>query len=99
MNRRQKGIQILLAMSFFFFFLVFPAFLHYNNCVETDFPHSKPTFENLEQDYLLADQQDKLETLRPSTFTMIMEITLSEKILFFSFQNPSRDQKTIILRC
>jgi hypothetical protein len=99
MNRKQKKIQIFLAISFFFFFSVFPAFSLYNNCVETDFPHSKPTFENLDQDYLLANQQNKLEILGPSTFTMIMEITLSEKFLFFSFQKSSHDQKTITLRC
>jgi hypothetical protein len=99
MNRKQKKIQIFVAISFFFFFSFFPAFSLYNNCVETDFPSAKPTFENLDQDYLLANQQNKLEILGPSTLTMIMEITLSEKFLFFSFQKSSHDQKTITLRC
>jgi len=98
MNRKQKKIQIFLAISFFFFFSVFPAISLYNNYVETDFPLSKPKIENYDQDYLLDNQQNDLEILGPNAFTLIMETTLSGKLFPLS-QISSLNQKTIILRC
>jgi len=99
MNGQQKWIKILFAVSFLLFFSVSSAYLHYINCVETDFPSSKPRFENPDQDYLLADQQNRLEILRPSALTAIVETAFPGKFLFFSFKRSLYDQKTLILRC
>jgi len=100
MNRKQKKIQIFLAISFFFFFSVFPAIFLYNNCVETDFPSAKPTFENIDQDYLLASEQNKSFSLGigPS-FIILFETYLSQQLPYPSFLISSLDQKLFALRC
>jgi hypothetical protein len=98
-NRQQKWIKIFFAFSFLLFLSVAPVYLYYLYCVEADFPSSKPTFESPDQDYLLADQQDKFEILRPSPITAIGETALSGKFLFFSFKKSLYDQETLILRC
>ena len=100
MNRKQKGIQIFLVISFFFFFSVFPAISLYNNCVETDFPSAKPTFENLDQDYLLANEQNKSFAfgIGPS-FIIFLETYLFQQLPYPSFLISSLDQKLFALRC
>lgn len=99
MNRQQKWVKIFFAVSFLLFLLAAPVYLHYLYCVEADFPSSKPRFENPDQDYLLADQQNRLEILRPSALTAIVETALCGKFLFFSFKKSFYDQETLILRC
>ena len=99
MNRQQKWIKIFFAVSFLLFLSVAPAYLHYLHCVEADFPSSKARFESPDQDYLLADQQDKFEILRPSAIAAIAETALSGKFVFFSFKKSLYDRETLILRC
>ena len=99
MNRKQKGIQICIAISFFFFFSVFPAISLYNNCVETDFPSDKPTFENLDQDYLLANEQNRSYAIGPNTSFFILETYLFRQLSHLSFRISSLDQKLFTLRC
>jgi len=97
-KRRQKWIKILFAVSVFLFFSVFSASLPYNYCVETDFPSSKPRFETLDQDYLLADELNKFEISRPSLLPTILESIHPVKFLS-SFQKSPYDQEPVILRC
>ena len=99
MNRKRKGIQIFITIFIFVLFSAFSAYLHYNDCIETDFPSSKPRFENLDQDFLLTHEEQKLELLGSSSLTMIIETNFPEKFFIFSFQKSTYDQKTIILRC
>jgi len=99
MNRKQKKIQIFLAISFFFFFLVFPAFSLYNNCVETDFPSAKPTIENLDQDYLLANEQNKSFAFGIGPSFIILGTYLFQQLPYSSFVMSSLDQKLFALRC
>jgi len=99
MNGQQKWIKILLVGSLFLFFSASSAYLHYINCVETDFPPSQPRLEIPDQDYLLADQQNRLEILRPSPLTAFVETAFSGKFLLFSFKSSLYDQKNLILRC
>lgn len=99
LNKNQKWTRIFLVVSFFLFFSVFLGYLNYNECIETDFPTSKAKFENLDQDYLLTSQGQKLELFGSSYSTMIVEINSSGKYLFFSLQKSSHNQKAIILRC
>jgi len=99
MNREPKGTQIFIALSIFFFFSVFSVYLLYNNCVEIDFPSSKPKFENLDQDYLLDNTQNKSEMSSPSASSVIGETNLFQKLSYFSFQKSLLDQKPLFLRC
>ena len=99
MNRKQKRIQTFLAISFFFFSSFFTAYLYYNDCVETDFPSDKPTFENLDQDYLLANQQNKSLVSGQSTSFFILETYLFRQLSHLSFRISSLDQKLFVLRC
>jgi len=90
-NSRQKRIKILFAVSVFLFFSVFSASLPYNYCVQTDFPSSKPRFETLDQDYLLADELNRFEISRPSLLPTIPESTHSEKFLSSFQYRPVRN--------
>ena len=99
LNKKQKWTRIFLVVSFFFFFSGFLGYLNYYDCIETDFPTSKPKFENLDQDYLLTNPEQKLELLGSSPSTTIVEINFSKEFLLFTFRKTSRDQKTMIHRC
>jgi hypothetical protein len=95
MNRKRKGIQIFIVLSIFSFFLTYLLYLNY---VNTEFPSSKPKFENSDQDYLLDNQQNNLEISKPNAFTLIAETSLFVRVFLF-FQNSYLDPQIIILRC
>jgi hypothetical protein len=99
LNKKQKWTRIFLVISFFFFFPGFLGYLNYNECIEIDFPTSKPKFENLDQDYLVTNQEQKFELLGSSSSTTIVEINFSKEFFLFTFRKTSHDKKTIILRC
>jgi hypothetical protein len=98
MNKKQKAIRIVAALfivSFFSFFLIF---LNQNDCLEADFPSSRPKIEIFDQGYPLDNQQNNLEIFRPNVFTLITKTDLPEKLFSF-FQPFPLNQKTINLRC
>ena len=95
---RQKWIKILFALWVSLFLSVFSAYLNYNYCSDADFPSSKPRFEALDQDNLLADELDKFEISRPSLLPAILESIYPGKFLS-SFQTSPYDQEPVILRC
>jgi hypothetical protein len=97
-NRRRKWVKILLAVLVFLLFSVFSAYLPYNYCVETDFPSSELRFGNLDQNYLLADELNKLGISRSSPLPTIPESIYPGKLLS-SFQKSPYDQEPVILRC
>ena len=97
-NSRQKWVKILFAVSVFLLFSVFSAYLNYNYCADAAFPSSKPRFETLDQDYLLADELSKFETSRPSIFPTIGE-SIHPGRFPSSFQKSPYDQEPVILRC
>jgi hypothetical protein len=97
-NSRQKWIKVLFAVSALLLFSVFSAYVNYNYCVDADFPSSKPRFENLGQDNLLADELNKFEVSRPSLLPTILESIHPAKFLS-SFQKSPYDQEPVILRC
>ncbi len=99
MNRKQKRIQIFLAISFIFFLSVFSGYLYYNNYAETDLPSAKPTFDNLDQDYLLTDQQNRSSAVEQTASSFILETYLFRQPPDLSFGIPSLDQKLLALRC
>jgi len=98
MIKKRKRIKIFLVLSIFFFFPVLSTYLLYNHYLETEFPSSKPKFENFDQDYLLDNKQNSLEISCPDALTLIMETTLSGNLLLFP-QISSLNHKTIVLRC
>ncbi len=99
MNRKHRGIQIFLAISFIFFLSVFSAYLYYNIYVETDFPSAKPTFDNLDQNCLLINQEAKSLVFGQNTSSFVLETYLFRQPPDLSFGIPSLDQKLLALRC
>ena len=97
-NSKQKWIKILFAVLVFLLFSVFSAYLNYNYCSDADFPSSKPKFETLDQNDLLADELNKFEISRPGFLPIIIENIYPEKVLP-SFQKCLYDQELAILRC
>ena len=97
-NNRQKWAKILFAVSFFLLFSAFPAYLNYNYCADADFPSSKPRFETLDQNYLLADELYKFEISKPSLLPTILESIHPTKFSSSSQKSPY-DQEPVILRC
>ena len=99
MNRKQKKIQILLAGSFVLFLSVFSAYLYYNNYAETDLPSAKPTFDNLDQNCLLINQEVKSPVSGQNTSSFVLETYLLGQFPLHSFGMPSLGQKPFVLRC
>jgi hypothetical protein len=97
-NSKQKWIKILFAVLVFLLFSVFSAYLNYNYCSDADFPSSKPKFETLDQNDLLADELNKFEISRPGFLPIIIENIYPEKVLP-SFQKCLYDQELAILLC
>lgn len=99
MNRKQKKIQILLAGSFVLFLSVFSAYLYYNNYAETDLPSAKPTFDNLDQNCLLTNQEIKSFAFGQNTSSFVLETYLLCQLPLHSFGMPSLGRKPFVLRC
>jgi len=97
-NSRQKWVKILFAVLLFLLFSIFSASLPYNCCLETEFPSSKLRFENLDQNYLLADDLNKLEISRSSPLPTILENIHPAKFSSSSQKSPY-DEEPVILRC
>ena len=91
-------MKILFAVSVFLLFSVFSAYLNYNYCADADFPSSKPRFEALDQDNLLADELNKFEISRPSLLPTMVESIRPGRFLS-SFQESPYDREPVILRC
>ncbi len=81
------------------FYLCFSAYLLYNKCVETDFPSAKPTFENVDQDYLVDCQQSKWSALGKSTPFLILEPYLFRCLPHLSIEISYLDRNPLVLRC
>jgi len=99
MKNNLKKTKVFLTLLISFFVLVFPAYLLYNGVIEIDFLSDKPTFENLDQDYLLANQQNKSSVFGQSTSFFILETYLFRQLPRLSFGISSLDQKLSVLRC
>jgi hypothetical protein len=99
MKGSPRRFQFFLVILISSFFAVFPAYLHYNYLVEADFPSPVPAFENLDQDYLLVSQQNKLIASGSSDSYGLRENDLLEYLADFDFQTSSAYQKTFNLRC
>jgi hypothetical protein len=99
MNKKQKRIQIFLAISFIFFFLVSSSYLYYSNYIENDFLPAKPTFDNLDPDYLLTNQQNKSFAFGQNISLFIIETYLFQQLPHLYSGISSLSQKLFVLRC
>ena len=99
MNRKQEKIRVLLVISFVFFLSAFSAYLYYNNYAETDLPSAMPTFDNLDQNCLLTNQEIKSFAFGQNTSSFILETYLLCQLPLLSSGMPSLGQKPIVLRC
>ena len=91
-------MNILFAVWVFLFFSGFSAYLNYDYCSDADFPSSKPKFETLDQNDLLADELNKFEISKPNLLPKIVESLLPRKLLSF-FKESTYDLEPVILRC
>ena len=76
MANRLERIQSFLVIIMAFLLVVWPAYLQYNTLIEIDFLSPNPSFEDLDPDNLLIDNQDR---------TKIFVLTISPAVSFFGF--------------
>ena len=76
MKNRPGRIQSFLVKIISFLLVVYPAYLQYKDLIEIDSLSPNPSFENLDLDNLLADEQNK---------TKIFASIFSPVISFFGF--------------
>ncbi len=88
-----------LASFFIFFLSVFLAFVYFNNYADIDFPSAKPTFENLGQDYLIANQENKSFTFEQNTISFTLETYPLCPFPHHSFGTLPLDLRSFVLRC
>ncbi len=101
MKTRPKEIQSLLIVAVSFLMAVCPAYLQYNDLIEIDSLSPHPSFENLESENSLADEQSKTRVfvLNPSPEIFVLGIFFPEAIPCLFFQIFSSDHPAAILRC
>jgi hypothetical protein len=100
-SRPRETQSFLLVIAICSLLAVCPAYLQYNDLIEIDFLSPHPSFENLDQENSLADDQSKIKVfvLNPSPEIFLLGIFLGEPIPRLSFQIFSLDHPTAILRC
>jgi hypothetical protein len=98
---KPQRIKFLLAMGISFLLAAYPAYLQYNSFIEIDFLSTHPSFENLDQENLLADEQNKVKTfvVNSSPELFLLGIFSAEPFPPHSFQVLSPRQPASILRC
>ncbi len=101
MRTKPQRIKFLLAIGISFLLAAYPAYLHYNSFIEIDFLSIHPSFENLDQENLLADEQSKTKifVLNSSSEVFLLGIFFEEQ--FPSLFSPvfSTHPTASILRC
>ncbi len=95
----QRNGQIFIVLLIVLLYSFCSAYLSYNNCVETDFPSSKQSFEKPDQDYLFAYQQSKWSALEKRTTYFILKPYFVGCLPDLLFEISSLDQKILFLRC
>lgn len=101
MERRAKGIQIVLVLAISVAISFSSAYLGYATLAASDSLSFNLNFENVDQDYLLAAHMSELKMFRSSGFFDAFELPLYpfERSLHLLSQKLSFDQKSLILRC
>jgi hypothetical protein len=100
MKKRFKRIQIFLALTISLFILAFPAYLRCTQLSQTKFVSSDLSFENLDQDEGLPDNEKELKVFGPTAFNICVSGTnLFEQSLHLFSHTLSLRHKTSVLRC
>jgi hypothetical protein len=101
MEKRFKGIQIFLVIAISLFILSFPAYLRCTELSQIKFVSSDLSFENLDQEEGLPNNEKELKVYGPSTLLMmfLLGINLFEQSSHLFSQTLSLRQKTFVLRC
>jgi hypothetical protein len=101
MRTKSQRIQFLLAIGISFVIAAYPVYLQYNSFIEIDFLSTHPSFENLDQENLLADEQSKSKVfvLNSSPEVFLFGIFFEEQLPRLSFRVFSLNQPASILRC
>jgi hypothetical protein len=101
MGTMPQRIKFLLAIGVSFLLAAYPAYLQYNSFIEIDFLSTHPSFENLDQENLLADEQNKVKifVVNSSPEVFLLGIFCEEQFPPPSSQVFSPHQPASILRC
>jgi hypothetical protein len=101
MKKRFKRIQIFLALTISLFILAFPAYLRCTKLSQAKFISSDLSFENLDQEEGLPDNEKELKIFRPTAFLVIFVsgTNLFEQSSHLFFNTLSPRHKTSVLRC
>ena len=101
MKRRLRLIQFPLIILISVFIPLLSAYLDYSDLADVDFPSQDRSFENPDQTDPLAAQQNEPKLCTSGFFPISLRpgIDLLEPFSHFTFQTPSLDQETTILRC
>jgi len=101
MKRRPRLTRIILAIFICLLMPLFSAYLDYFDLADVDFPSRDRSFENPDQVDLLVAQQNESRLFTSGFFYIVLRpgINLLEQFPDFTFQMPSPDQETTVLRC
>ncbi|HXZ38666.1 MAG TPA: hypothetical protein VEL68_21730 [Thermodesulfobacteriota bacterium] len=101
MRTKLQRIKFLLAIGISFLLAAYPAYLQYNSFIEIDFLSTHPSFENIDQENLLADEQNKVKifVVNSSPEVLLFGIFLEEQVPPPSSQIFSPRHPASILRC
>jgi len=101
MRMKPQKIQFLLAIGISFIIAAHPVYFQYNSFDEIDFLTAHPSFENLDQENLLADEQSKkrIFLLNSCPEVFLLGIFFEVQLLRLSFGILSPHQTASILRC
>ena len=101
MKRGLKLIHIFSVILICLSMPLFSAYLDYIDLADVDFPSRDRSFENPDQVDLLVARQNEPRLFASGFFSIALRpgIDLLEQFSHFTFQTPSSDQSTTILRC
>jgi len=100
MKRRMRLTHIFPVILICLLMPLFSACLDYIDLSDVDFPSRDRSFENPDQvDILIIQQNPKVFTWGCFSIVLRTGIDLFEEFSDLTFQKPSSDQKTAILRC
>jgi hypothetical protein len=100
MVERYKGFQVLLTIGISFWFLVFPAYLHFSILDESDLTSCYPCFKNMDQDdSIVTAEKEKASGLNLIAETFVASGFSVEGISIFFPQISDQHLESLVLRC
>ena len=101
MKKRLRGIQLFVVLTIALLLPAQSTYLQYDSLTEVNFLFGKATWEDFDQEGLLADRQEKAKAFPSSIFyaTGFLVAHPLDELSFLPFPLSSSDQKTFILRC